>query len=236
METKRASDANLRLTENQTKFHTAIYKEIAAFLKDTILEVGSGRGTYSDIIISNHPENSIILSDIDSEYVGGLGEKYSANKNIKCMKLDLEKEEDFRKLGKVDSIIMLNVLEHVKDDIKALRLLRSALNPGGSLVCLVPCHKFLYNALDEDMHHYRRYEKKELIEKASKAGFHISKMWYFNMFSILGWYINGNILKKGIVEKNAYGIFNTLVPLLMFMEKHIFFRPTGLSLICIMEK
>ena len=84
-------------------------------------------------------------------------------------------------------IIALNVLEHIKDDHFALQELYRMLQKDGMLVIPVPCHKFLYNVIDVNVGHYRRYAKKELrLEKISMTDFFVERISYFNTLGIAG--------------------------------------------------
>jgi len=231
-----SGDLNLKILRKADNFSNWMFSQIKPFLKGTILELGSGIGTYSKLVIDNFPNNKIILSDIDKKYVNYLKGKF-AQSNVSVFKLDITNENDFRNLNcTVDSIFVLNVLEHVEDDVQVLKNCYSILNPGGKLIILVPAHKFLFNCIDKTVGHYRRYTKKEMISKVSKTKFKIKRLFYFNFLSIFGWYWNGSILKKEILNESALGLFNKLVPILSFFEKHILRKKLGMSLVVVLEK
>jgi predicted SAM-dependent methyltransferase len=94
--------------------------------------------------------------------------------------LDLDRGEDYGKIGygMFSFIIALNVLEHIKDDQFALQELHRMLQKDGILVILVPCHKFLYNVIDVNVGHYRRYAKKELLKKISMTHFCVERIYF----------------------------------------------------------
>ncbi|MDE2589986.1 MAG: methyltransferase domain-containing protein, partial [Patescibacteria group bacterium] len=146
-------------------------------------------------------------------------------------------EQDFIKIGyeKFDSIIAINVLEHVENDEFAIKELYKMLKNEGTLIILVPCHKFLYNDIDAKVGHFRRYSKVDLEFKVKKTHFKIAKIFYFNMLGILGWYINGNLIKSSTVSPTATKIFDRITPLSRFSER-ILRRKVGLSLICFLRK
>jgi hypothetical protein len=100
---------------------------------------------------------------------------------------------------------------------------------------LVPCHKFLYNILDKKAGHFRRYTRRELEHKASKARFTIQRIFSFNMLGIVGWYWNGGLAKNPQINSTAYRLFDSLVPLSKHAEKLIG-RRLGLSIICYLRK
>jgi len=231
-----SGDLNLKILRKADNFSNWMFSQIKPFLKGTILELGSGIGTYSKLVIDNFPNNKIILSDIDKKYVKYLNDKF-AQLNVSIFKLDITNRNDFRNLNcTVDSIFVLNVLEHVEDDVQVLKNCYSILNHGGKLIILVPAHKFLFNCIDKTVGHYRRYTKKEMIGKVSQTKFKVKQLFYFNFLSIFGWYWNGSILKKEILNESALGLLNKLVPILSFFEKYILRKKLGMSLVVVLEK
>ncbi|MCK5333846.1 MAG: class I SAM-dependent methyltransferase [Candidatus Aenigmarchaeota archaeon] len=233
----RDGNQNLKTIENADKFTDWMYSEVKPYLCKNILEVGSGIGTYSEKLARDFKDSKITVSDIDTKYVNNLKTRFRNNKNISCIKLNLENRSDFKNIKhKVDSAIALNVIEHIEDDVGALNKMYALLEKNGRFVVLVPAHKFLYNCLDESLGHHRRYTKEEMIQKVSMTKFKINKIFYFNFISIFGWYLNGNILKKTIINKNKMKFLNALVPGLKFFEKKILRNKIGLSLIVVLEK
>lgn len=242
---------NLEIVSQNNRFNNWIYNEILPGLKGDILEVGSGIGTISEKIVRDLPLSNITLTDISLQYVKKLEERflsksntnnnaYNKNKNknnISVCKLDLNCKEDYEKIGyeKFDSIIAINVLEHVEDDVFALQQLQKMLKKEGMLIILVPCHKFLYNIIDKKVGHLRRYTKKDLEFKIRKTQFIVEQTFYFNMLGIVGWYINGNLAKSPKINGTASRLFDRTVPLLKSVEK-ITGRKIGLSIICYLKK
>jgi SAM-dependent methyltransferase len=232
----KGGDINLEILDRADKFTEWTYRQIAPFLGGTILEIGSGRGTYSKKIVRDFPKNKIVLSDIDPDYAEGLKKQFKED-NVSAIKLDLESKEDFESLPcRFDSAVALNVLEHVEDDVASLKYVFDSLNPGGRFVVLVPAHMFLYNRIDKSLGHHRRYTKKEFIRKVSQTEFIVEEFFYFNFLSIFGWYWNGNILKKEVLNEQAMGFLNMLVPYLDYLEKNILRKKIGISLIFVLRK
>ena len=221
---------------NSQNFSNWKYQEIFPGLKGNILEIGSGLGTFSKLIIKDFPESEITLSEISTTYLKNLKGEFQG-KNVDVCKLDLNNKDDFEKIGykKFDSIFGLNVLEHVKNDEFALGQLHQMLKKDGRLIILVPCYKFLYNILDESIDHWRRYTKKELKSKLINANFKVEKIFSFNTLGILGWYVNGNICKNPHVNPNATKIFDKLIPIEKHLEK-LFGKRIGLSIISYSKK
>lgn len=231
-----AGHKNLEIASDAENFNNWMFEEVSSKLKGEILEVGSGIGTFSEKIIRNFPKSEITLTDISQEYIHQLRNRFK-EKNITIQKLDLNVVEHYEKIGfeKFDSIIALNVLEHVKNDEFALEQLYKMLRKGGNLILLIPCHKFLYNVIDSSIGHYRRYTKKDLEKKISKTKFKLEKIFYFNMIGILGWYVNGNICKKTNVNDTAFKIFDKFIPCIKKTEK-VLGKKIGISIICYLKK
>ena len=123
--------------------------------------------------------------------IGTLAKMYRAKTGVTpdCVEVDvllreLLTENNFalRAINEIDSeydaVYSSNVLEHIKDDVSALRQLKHALKPGGTLVLYLPAFMCLFSGLDVAVGHYRRYHKTELIEKLHQAGFVIEKIHY----------------------------------------------------------
>jgi 2-polyprenyl-3-methyl-5-hydroxy-6-metoxy-1,4-benzoquinol methylase len=215
-----------------------MYREMLPALRGDILEIGSGLGTFSEKIIRDMSTHChITLTEISSSYLEQLQNRFSSHNNVSIYKLDLNNKADYDKVGheKFDTIVAMNVLEHVKNDEFTLEQLCRLLKKHGMLVVLVPCHKFLYNVIDRNVGHFRRYTKKELEHKIRKAQFSIERMFYFNMFGIIGWYLNGNLAKKTQINSAALKIFDRLVPLSQHIEK-LTGKKVGLSIICYLKK
>ncbi len=227
---------NLEVASEAHNFNNWIYEQIFPALKGDILEVGSGIGTFSEKIIRDFSNSGITLTDVSSSYVEKLHEKFHKN-NVSFFKLDLNRKEDYDRIGyeKFDSIVAINVLEHVENDVVALQQLYGMLKKDGNLVILVPCHKFLYNVIDSSIGHYRRYTKKELISKINKTEFKINRLFSFNILGMVGWYLNGSLGKTPKVNSTAFRIYDRLVPFLRLSEQ-LLQKKVGLSLICYLQR
>lgn len=233
--------ANLETISENHRFNDWMYNQIKTRLEEkmgNILEVGSGLGTFSEKIFRDMGSSShLMLTDFSTRYVQSLKTRYSSFQNVSVDRMDLNNREEYSKIGygKYDSILALNVLEHVRDDVLALQELYKMLKNGGILIVLVPCHKFLFNVIDEKLGHYRRYTKKELLCKINETNFTVVCMHYFNTAGMVGWFFNGNLLKNAEINRTASRWFDRLVPVLNCLDR-ITSNITGLSLICCLKK
>jgi SAM-dependent methyltransferase len=148
---------------------------------------------------------------------------------------DLGKSGDFEPLADaVDTVICLNVLEHIEDDLGALRNIYTALSPGGRAIVLVPCGQEIFGQLDVILGHYRRYSTSQLRELFEQSGFEVERILEFNHISRPSWYFTGKIAKRSRISRFQLKIFDRLVWLWRRIDRFIPWKPT--SLIAIASK
>ena len=82
--------------------------------------------------------------------------------------------------GSFDLTVSLDVIEHLEDDVAALRELRRVTKPGGALLVTVPAYQWLWSGHDEINHHHRRYNRAALLAAAAQGGWHPERSSYFN--------------------------------------------------------
>ena len=178
----------LDVISSADKFNRWTYDTIRPFCKGNILEIGSGVGNISQFFLQE--DASILLSDIREGYCDELKQKFESYSNLKGVALidlvDPAFDEKFQHLfGSFDSIFSLNVVEHIYDDTLAIKNAKQLLKEEGHLIILVPSYQGLYNGLDKDLDHYRRYNKKTLSVLFEKNELNIIKKQYFNFMPIL---------------------------------------------------
>ena len=142
-----------------------------------------------------------------------------------------------------NSLIMLNVLEHIKNDDEALLEANKILDKEGILIIEVPSGKFLYDDYDRNLLHFRRYNMKEIIKKIENAGFKIEKKTHlgFLIFPIfvLVKIFNKFFKNKNIVIKQAKMSNNLFLKMMFGLEKKLLniYLPFGIRCyICARKK
>ena len=127
---------------------------------------------------------------------------------------DAEKAETYPQEQKFDTVICLNVVEHLVNDRGALLNIRAALEDGGRAIILVPCGPGLYGTLDEVLGHQRRYTRKSLEELVMKAELKLETMLEFNRAGVIAWWLNGRMLRRrtfGMLQIMALNFIDTAV-------------------------
>jgi SAM-dependent methyltransferase len=225
--------ATLNQLAELDRYNHWIYEQIAAAIGRRILEVGSGTGNITQFLCANGQE--VMATDVVPSYRNELQRLFGAKPNVQVGKFDLDAQAPAEFIARpFDTVVCLNVLEHIEDDQFALAQMHRALAPGGKLALLVPAHRILYGEFDRAVGHFRRYEKRELAGKLKQAGFAVRQMKFFSLLATLPWLINGRFLKRDYLPAGQANLADRLVPLLK-LEKLIG-PPCGLSLIAIAQK
>lgn len=209
------------------------YRKIEPFIGNTILELGSGMGTISKFLVKYG--RKVFLTDINFEYVEYLKGRFIGNSEVDVYRRDIEKDEMTFGKTQFDTVIAINILEHIKDDEKVMRNVRALLSRKGRFIIVVPAHKALMSEFDKLLEHQRRYEKDDLKNKLELAGFKICHMEFMNFISAIGWFFEFKILHKKAMLKHTLVLADKIViPLVKLLEKGIRF-PFGLSLFVVTE-
>jgi SAM-dependent methyltransferase len=202
------------------------------YIKAPLLEFGAGIGNISELLSSYTP---LCLTDTDETLLAHLKHKFSHNNDVSVDYLDITQPPPEHLLESFQTVIGINVLEHIEDDENALIHLGSLLKPSGRLLLLVPSKKWAYTDLDRQLGHFRRYEKKELGLKLVKASFQIEKLYFFNVIGLIGWIIRDKIQPSGGLRPSQISLFESMVPILKPIESKVR-MPLGISLIAIAQK
>lgn len=233
METEQTNTLTLLLLEGADAYHRWIFERMRPFLKGKVLEVGCGIGNLTGLLLH---QGKVLATDVNEHYLEIVREKYKGHPNlIGTLLWDIRSDPSDELRQTFDAVVCSNVLEHIDDDLTVLRHFHQLLSRKGRLILLVPALKWLFNELDKDLGHFRRYSRKELVSKIEQSHFRILDLTYFNLFGILGWFFNGTILRRRMLPRNQVKAFNRLVPLFKYLGK-ITPNWVGQSIIVVGEK
>lgn len=104
--------------------------------------------------------------------------------------------------GKYDMVLASDVLEHIREDVNAMKVVWELLKPGGLFFVTVPAYKFLWSTHDEALHHLRRYHSLEIKTKIRDSGFKVLKHTHFVAFMFFP--IASVRLLNNFVRRRAY--------------------------------
>ena len=212
---------------NAPRFNRWMADTIRPFLGERVLEIGAGIGNLSRHLA---PRRKLyVASDFDVEHLARMRTRLQHRPNLEIRLCDLAKAEDFESLaGKLDTVVCLNVVEHVADDLAALENLHRALRGGGRAIVLVPHGQGIYGTLDEALGHYRRYSHEELQQKMERAGFRVERILEFNRISRPGWWVTGRVLKRRTISPLSLWLFDRLVWLWRRTDRFLPWKPTSI--------
>lgn len=105
---------------------------------------------------------------------------------------------------KFDTIVCLDVIEHIEPDERVLNNFRDLLKNEGTLILSVPAVKKLYGERDKTVGHYRRYDKKDITDKVHKAGFEISDIHFWNFIGVIPYFVSEKLFHKPLNEGIRY--------------------------------
>ena len=205
---------------------------LAPFLGRRVCEIGAGIGNISRRLAEREPE-LLVLTDQRPEYLDRLRSGFASRPRVMIEPLSLPDPDATRRFREwaLDTVVALNVLEHIPNDRGALESMAGLLAPGGRVVLLVPAMPALYGSLDRELGHARRYDRAGLGRLLSQAGLKVEHLSYFNLVGVLGWWTNARLRRVPQIPQGQLAWFDRLVPLLR-AEDHVRL-PFGQSLIAV---
>jgi glycosyltransferase involved in cell wall biosynthesis len=209
-----------------------IWQSIAPYVGNRVLEVGAGIGNMTRVL---YGRDLIVATDLELPYLHILRNRFARNPTIEVERLDLNSDDCLAlKRHEFDTVVCLNVLEHIEDHEGALQRLYEVLMPGGRLALFVPADQKLFGTMDTQVGHFRRYSREELQRVMEAAGFVTEKLTYQNIFGRFGWWLNGRVFKRAHLPAGQSRMFDYVVPILRRLEPK---NPSrGLSLIAVGTK
>ena len=227
------STAMLQSLSHARRFNRWTVRLLRPYLGTRILEIGSGIGNVSRQLPKRE---KLIVTDFDDEYIEILHKAFDNNEFVDVRRLDLNLQKDFDAIGEsvCDTLVSLNVLEHIEDDVSALRRMRGLLDPEGRLILVLPQYRCLFGSYDKIVGHQRRYAKRDIRRRLEEAGYKVQHTRSFNFFSIPGWWLNAKLFKRKNISRWQLKLFDTSVPLFRLIEAVI--PLPGLSLLVVAKR
>ena len=224
--------ATLRRLRHARRYNEWVWSRLRPFIGDRVLEVGCGVGNYTGFL-RNHA--LVVSTDHNPEYLGQMRNRFQQHDNIHVEQIDWEHPDlEALRARHFDTVLAINVLEHIEHDDDALATFASVLPIGGRLVLQVPARPSLYGGIDRAIGHHRRYEREALRAQLERHGFTVESARYFNLPGVLGWYVNSRLLNRRSVPGLQARIASALVPWLSLEQR--FDLPTGMSLLIVGRK
>ena len=218
-----------------------IFNQFNRLIGQEVLEVGAGIGNITQFLLDRRRvvclEPSVPFADYLRQRLAegwhgdvvcrhaesadpGHGDKQRRHATVQVLDRTIQDcpAEDFP-AGQFDTVLCLNVLEHIGDDVDALVRMRRMLKPGGRAIVLVPALPCIYGPIDQAMGHLRRYTLGSLKQAFDRAGLVVERGRYMNLAGVLGWWWYNRVLRKRRISGGAARLFNRMVPLLSILDR-----------------
>ena len=165
------------------------FDKFRSFIGSRVLETGCGIGNFAELLL-DRPR--LICTDGNEFFVEMTRRRFGHLENIRVIKADVaDPNVEFNlRDERIDTVVCLNMLEHVDDEALVLKRFYDLLEPGGKLIVLVPADPTLMSPCDQALGHRRRYTRESLSEVISRAGFKISHLQQYNTVGAWAWRFN----------------------------------------------
>ena len=215
-------------------YHRWILDEFREFIGRTVVEVGAGTGNFTSLLLTTEPSLHFALEPAANVFAR-LAERFAGVPNVRALRgtlADLSGEV----AGGADTVMYVNVLEHIEDDRRELERARETLRPGGHLCVFVPALPWLYGTADAAFGHHRRYTRGVLAGLVAAAGFRTVKLRHFDIAGILPWFVLFRVLKRPCFTAGQAKWYDRLaVPALRRMESAVA-PPAGKNLLLVARR
>lgn len=209
-----------------------LYKKISPFLGNRILELGAGLGGISQFLINRE---KLLLTDSNACYLRFLKRKFRGIPNVEVFHCDAETDPFVGLQEGLDTVLMMNVLEHLKDDETPLKEAFDALPEGGRIIVMVPLQKNLMCKMDEHLERYGRYDIPEIQMMIENAGFRMESFQQISRLGTFLWWFSGKLFGKREFSNISMKLYSMLTPLIRIWDA-FFPWPTGLQGIIVGRK
>ncbi|MFL5462855.1 MAG: class I SAM-dependent methyltransferase [Gemmatimonadaceae bacterium] len=227
------SGTELDAVAEATNYYRWIIDSFSDALGKRIVEAGAGIGTVSELLLKSASPREMLLVEPAENNIPALHQKFDGDARVRIHHGYLE---DIDKSVTADTVIAVNVLEHVERDAEFLKAAHTTLVPGGALLLLVPAVPAIYGSLDKAFDHYRRYTRPRLQERLLSAGFEIETLHYLNFLGVAAWFAAGRIMHRTTLGRAQVRFYDRFViPWLRSIESRVR-PPIGQSLLAIGRK
>lgn len=215
------------------RYHAWICDEFARDVRGDVAEVGAGDGEFSRLLLELAPRSLTMFEPSSAMFarqpdkLGGDTPVVRENSTFTARAAGLR--------GAFDTMVYVNVLEHIEDDRGELALVHEALRPGGALCVFVPALSWLMSDHDRAIGHHRRYGRSELRDKVEGAGFRIERLHYFDSLGVASWWLCMRVLKLPLKPGSVELYDRAFVPALRALESRVR-PPLGKNLLLVARR
>lgn len=201
----------------------------AAWLGPRPIEIGSGVGDYAaEWVSSVSAVDEFTASEANAQRLAALRVRFADDPRVRVRELVAPILHD----ANHSAVVAYNVLEHISDDVAALRGFARLLEPKGRIVVLVPAFPLAMSCFDREIGHFRRYRRQSLLHAVRAAGLRPLRIHYVNAPGLLAWIVGMRLLRLRPQAGPALTVWDHIVPVFAAVERRMS-PPFGQSLFCV---
>jgi SAM-dependent methyltransferase len=214
------------------RYHAWIRDEFADDVRGDVAEVGAGDGAFSELLLQLQPRSLTLFepcTPMHERQPARVTDDPRVRRENAIFAERTSADDVF------DTVVYVNVLEHIEDDRGELRLMHRALRPGGKICIFVPALRWLMSDHDRAIGHVRRYHRDELREKVREAGFEVERLHFFDSLGVAAWWLCMRVLKLPLKGGSVDTYDRFFVPVLRALESRLR-PPLGKNLLLVARK
>jgi SAM-dependent methyltransferase len=224
------SGTELDALADARNYYEHIRRQFAPHLGGKVVEVGAGIGTFSHYLLRSPGVRELAAIEPAVNNFPVLRDRFAGDGRVTAYHGVLS---DFARDLSADSVVAVNVLEHIEDDVSFLREARRVLGGSGTLLLFVPALQSIYGTLDEAFDHYRRYDRSLLQARLTEAGYGAVRMRYVNMPGIAAWFLAGRVMRRRTLDPRSVRFYDRFVVPVVSAVEAVIEPPAGQSLLAI---
>lgn len=213
---------DLEAMSQAPNYYQWLLKIVKPYFGNAVVEVGAGSGSFSRQLLTLEPAKAIFVEPTKNMFkllkqtVEASKPKATKVKTYNAYLSEITKE---LKGDKPDTFVYINVFEHIEDDLKELKQVKSLLPSGGHVIIFVPAHQALFSKFDESIGHFRRHSKESVTKLANDAGLQIVKVRYMDMVGVVPWWVSFKMLNRTKLTPNMIRVYDTVcIPVIRAAE------------------
>ena len=198
-------------------------------VRGRVVEVGAGIGTVASRLV-RHPVDRVTAIEPAANLFPRLAAAATAGgfEALQCTSGELVMQRP----GAFDTVVYVNVLEHIEDDVAEVRRAAALCAPGGRLCVFVPAVPAIYGTLDRKSGHYRRYRRDELVANVTAGGFRVDDVRYFDVAGLVPYWLAYRVIGLQSLGGASTSLFaRVLVPISRAVQRVLRRPPIGKNLI-----
>lgn len=219
-------------------YHEWILRLFKPYIGSSVVEVGAGTGSFSELLARQNVR-SLSLVEPSSEMHAILTarlERLATTARVVTYNSTFRQAAERLTEDRPDTIVYVNVMEHIADDEAELAAVHRALEENGKALIFVPAFNWLYGKLDKEIGHFRRYTKSELEDKCRRANFKVVHSTYFDLLGIAPWWVKYRLLQSTTVSARAVQTYDRYVVPVAERLESVMSVPLGKNVLLVAQK